>query len=91
MTKTEFVEKIAAEAGLSKKDADASVKAAIQVLTDALAAGDKLTLAGFGTFEVRDRPARQGKNPRTGEVVEIAACKAPAFKAGKTLKEAVNK
>lgn len=91
MTKTEFVEKIAAETGLSKKDADASVKAAIQVLTDALAAGDKLALAGFGTFEVRDRPARQGKNPRTGEVVEIAACKAPAFKAGKTLKEAVNK
>ena len=91
MTKTEFVEKIAEESGISKKDADASVKAALKVLTDTMAAGDKITFPGFGTFEVRERSAREGKNPRTGEAVQIAACKVPAFKAGKSLKDSVNK
>ncbi|MDD3228250.1 MAG: HU family DNA-binding protein [Oscillospiraceae bacterium] len=91
MTKTEFVDKIAEESGITKKDADASVKAAIKVLTDAMAAGDKIAFPGFGSFEVRERAAREGKNPRTGEAVQIAACKSPAFKAGKALKDAVNK
>ena len=90
MTKADFVEKIAAETGMTKKAADEAVKAGIKVLTEALAAGDKVAFPGFGTFEVRERAAREGQNPRTGEKVTIAACKAPAFKAGKALKDAVN-
>ena len=91
MTKTEFVEKVAAESGLTKKQADESVKAMLKVLTDALSTGEKVSFPGFGSFEVRERAAREGKNPRTGEVVQIAACKTPAFKAGKALKDFVNK
>lgn len=89
MNKTELVNAIAAKAGLSKKDADAALAATVEAVTEALKAGDKVALVGFGTFEVRERAARTGKNPATGEKISIAACKAPAFKAGKALKDAV--
>ena len=89
MNKTELVNAIAAKTGLSKKDSDAALAATVEAITEALKAGDKVALIGFGTFEVRERAARQGKNPATGEAIEIAACKAPAFKAGKALKDAV--
>ena len=79
MKKQELVAAIAQEAEISKKDAD-----------KALADGDKIQLVGFGTFEVRERAARTGKNPRTGEMIKIAASKVPAFKAGKALKDVVN-
>ena len=91
MTKVEFVNAIAEKAGLSKKDAEAAVNAYTEVVTNALVSGDKISLIGFGTYEVRDRAARTGKNPKTGEAIEIPASKAPAFKAGKALKDAVNK
>ena len=87
MTKTELIEKIAAESGLTKKDAGKAFAATVAAITGSLVAGDKVTVPGFGTFEAR--AARTGKNPRTGEPVKIAACKVPAFKAGKGLKEAV--
>ena len=89
MNKTELVNAIAAKTGLSKKDSDAALAATVEAITEALKAGDKVSLIGFGTFEVRERAARQGKNPATGATIEIAACKAPAFKAGKALKDAV--
>ncbi len=89
MNKTELVNAIAAKTGLSKKDSDAALVAAVDAITEALKAGDKVSLIGFGTFEVRERAARTGKNPATGATIEIAACKAPAFKAGKALKDAV--
>ncbi|MBQ8541382.1 MAG: HU family DNA-binding protein [Clostridia bacterium] len=89
MKKTELVNAIAAKTGLSKKDADAALTATVEAVTEALKAGDKVSLIGFGTFEVRERAARTGKNPATGATIEIAACKAPAFKAGKALKDAV--
>ena len=89
MNKTELVNAIAAKTGLSKKDSDAALAAAVEAVTEALKAGDKVSLIGFGTFEVRERAARTGKNPATGATIEIAACKAPAFKAGKALKDAV--
>ena len=86
MNKTELVAAVAQKAELSKKDAEKAVAA----ITDALCAGDKVQLVGFGTFEVRNREARTGKNPRTGEAIQIAASKVPAFKAGKALKDVVN-
>ncbi len=89
MTKTELIEKIAAESGLTKKAAGQAFGVTVAAITDSLAKGEKVTIPGFGTFEVRDRAARTGKNPRTGKPVKIAACKVPAFKAGKGLKEAV--
>jgi len=89
MNKTELVAAVAAKAGLSKKDADAAVSATIGAITDALKADDKVALVGFGTFEVRARAARMGKNPQTGEAIKIAASKVPAFKAGKALKDAL--
>ncbi len=89
MNKTELVNAIAAKTGLSKKDSDAALAATVEAITEALKAGDKVALIGFGTFEVRERAARTGKNPATGETISIAACKAPAFKAGKALKDAV--
>ena len=89
MTKTELIEKIAAESGLTKKDAAKAFGATVDAITATLVAGEKVTVPGFGTFEVRARAARTGKNPRTGEPVKIAACKVPAYKAGKGLKEAV--
>ncbi len=91
MNKTELVAAIAEKAEITKKDAEKALAAVISSVTDAMAAGDKVQLVGFGTFEVRARDARTGKNPRTGEVIKIAASKVPAFKAGKALKEIVNK
>ncbi len=90
MNKSDFIAKLAAEAELSKKDADKALSAFIKVVTDALKEGDKISLIGFGTFEAKDRPARVARNPRTGEEIKIAACKAPSFKAGKALKDSVN-
>lgn len=89
MNKTELVAAIAEKSGLSKKDSDAALSAVVEAVTEALKAGDKVSLVGFGTFEVRERAARVGKNPATGATINIAACKAPAFKAGKALKDAV--
>ena len=91
MNKTELVAAIAAKAELSKKDAEKAINAVVDTISTALAEGEKIQLIGFGTFEVRAREARTGKNPRTGEAIEIAASKVPAFKAGRALKDAVNK
>ena len=91
MKKAELAAIVAEKAGLTKKDADAAISAVVDAITEALVKGDKVQFVGFGTFEVRERGARTGKNPRTGEVIEIAACKQPAFKAGKALKDAVSK
>lgn len=90
MSKTELAAAIAAKTGISKKDAEAAVGAALDAITEALKAGDKVQLIGFGTFEVRDRPARMARNPRTGEEIPVPASKAPTFKAGKALKDAMN-
>ena len=90
MNKTELVAAVAAKAEISKKDAEAAVTATFDVITAALAEGDKVALVGFGTFAVKERAARTGLNPQTKEKIEIAASKAPAFKAGKALKDAVN-
>lgn len=89
MNKTDLVAAVAAKAEISKKDAEAVVSAVISSITDALADGDKVALVGFGTFEVKERAARTGLNPRTGEKLQIPASKAPVFKAGKALKDAV--
>lgn len=89
MNKTELIAAVAEKTDLSKKDADAAVSAVLGVITDALKAGDKIQLVGFGTFEVRNRAAKQGRNPRTGETMTVPASKVPAFKAGKALKDAV--
>ena len=89
MNKNEFVAAIAEKSGLTKKDAEAALTAYTEVVTDALKAGDSVQLIGFGTFEVRERAARQGRNPHTGETIEIAAAKVPAFKPGKALKDAI--
>ena len=91
MKKAELAAVVAEKTNLTKKDADAAITAVVEAVTEALVKGDKVQLVGFGTFEVRERGARTGKNPRTGEVIEIAACKQPAFKAGKALKDAVAK
>lgn len=91
MTKAEFISAVAEKAGLTKKDADAVLSAVIDTITDSLAKGDKIQLVGFGTFEVRERKAREGVNPRTKEKIAIAATKVPAFKAGRALKDAVAK
>ena len=90
MTKTELIAAIAEKTGASKKDSDAALAATIEAITEALKAGDKVQLLGFGTFEVKDVAAREGRNPKTGETIEIAACKKPAFSAAKALKDAVN-
>ena len=89
MNKTELVAAIAEKAGISKKDADAAVAAFVATVTDAMKAGDKVSLIGFGTFEVKARAARTGINPMTKETIQIAASKVPAFKAGQALKNAV--
>lgn len=91
MNKTELIAAVAEKTDLSKKDADAAVSAVLGAITDALKAGDKIQLVGFGTFEVRNRAAKQGRNPRTGETMTVPASKVPAFKAGKALKDAVAK
>ena len=90
MNKTELIAEVAAKCAISKKDAEKTVNATFDTIAEALCKGDKVQLIGFGTFETRVRGERTGKNPRTGETVKIAACKAPAFKAGKALKDVVN-
>lgn len=90
MNKTQLIDAVAAKTGLKKKDADAAVAAVLDAVADALAAGEKVQLIGFGTFEVKERAARSGRNPRTGATIEIAACKYPAFTAGAGLKNKVN-
>lgn len=91
MNKVELINAVAEAAGVSKKDTEAVIKATFEVIEKAMADGDKVQIIGFGSFETRDRAAREGKNPRNGETVVIPACKVPAFKAGKSLKDAVNK
>ena len=89
MTKVELIAAVAESAGLSKKDAEKAVNVTLNAITEALKQGDKVSLVGFGTFEVRERPERKGRNPQTKEEITIAASKLPAFKAGKALKESV--
>ncbi len=90
MNKTQLIEAVAAKANLKKKDAEAAVNAVTAAIEEALKAGDKVQLVGFGTFEVKERAAREGRNPKTGEKITIAASKHPAFTAGKALKDSVN-
>lgn len=90
MNKTDLVGKVVATSGISQKDAGKAVDAVFGAITEALAKGDKVQLVGFGNFEVRERSARKGRNPQTGAEIEIPASKAPAFKPGKVLKDAVN-
>ena len=90
MNKTELVAAMADKAGLTKKDAEAALKAFTDVVSDELKKGEKVQLVGFGTFEVSKRAAREGRNPQSGEVMKIAASKAPKFKAGKALKDMIN-
>ena len=90
MNKTELIAAVAEKAEISKKDSEKALKAFIDVVTDELKAGGKIQLEGFGTFEVSERAAREGRNPQTGKTMKIEACKAPKFKAGKALKDAIN-
>ena len=90
MNKTELVEKIAANASITKGDAKKALDATVAAIKEALAAGDKVALIGFGTFSVNERPAREGINPRSGEKIEIAAKKVAKFKAGAELEDALN-
>jgi DNA-binding protein HU-beta len=90
MNKSDLVDAIADSAGLSKADAGRALDALVDTVTGALKKGQAVSLVGFGTFSVRDRAARTGRNPRTGETIQIKASKNPAFKAGKALKDAVN-
>jgi len=90
MNKTELIDAVADTADLSKADAGRAVDAVISSVTKALKGGDSVTVVGFGTFQVRARAARSGRNPKTGDTIQIAASKNPAFKAGKALKDAVN-
>ena len=90
MNKSEFIDAVAAESGLTKADAGKALDGVIGAITNALKKGDTVTLAGFGTFEKRHRKARVGRNPRTGEALQIKASNVPSFKAGKALKDAVN-
>ena len=91
MKKAELAAVVAEKAGLTKKDADKAISAVVEAISEALAKGDKVQLVGFGTFEVRERAARTGLNPRTKETIEIPASKQPVFKAGQALKDAVAK
>ena len=90
MNKTELCAAVAAKTGMTRKDAEAAVSAVVDVIGETLKDGEKVAIVGFGTFEVKDRPARKARNPRIGEEIEIAASKAPAFKAGKALKDIVS-
>lgn len=90
MNKSEFIDAIAEDAGLTKTDAAKALDAMISVVTDTLKEGDQVTLVGFGTFSVKKRNARTGRNPRTGEAIKISASNNPSFKAGKALKDALN-
>ena len=91
MNKADLVAAMAAKTGETKKVSEASLNAFVEVVTEALTKGDKVQLVGFGSFEVRKRAARKGRNPQTGEEIKIAASKSPVFKAGKALKDLVNK
>ena len=91
MNKTELIASVAEKASISKKDADSAVNAVIDTIVEALAAEEKVQLVGFGTFEVRSRGARQGRDPRTNSPITIPASKVPAFKAGKAFKDSVSK
>ena len=91
MNKSDLIAAIAAKTGETKKSAEASVNAFVEVVTKALTKGEKVQLVGFGSFEVRKRAARKGRNPQTKEEIKIPASKAPVFKAGKALKDVVNK
>ena len=90
MNKTQLIEAVAEKANLKKKDAEAAVNAFTAAIEEALKAGEKVQLVGFGTFEVKERAARDGHNPKTGEKITIAASKRPTFTAGKALKDSVN-
>ncbi|HEY8486806.1 MAG TPA: HU family DNA-binding protein [Limnochordales bacterium] len=91
MTKAELVDKVAEKTGLTKKDSGRALDAVFEAITEALAGGQRVQLVGFGSFEVRRRAARKGRNPQTGKEIQISARRVPAFKAGKALKEAVAK
>ncbi len=91
MNKSDLIAAVAAKTGDTKKAAETSINAIVDVISAALAKGDKIQLVGFGSFEVRQRAARKGRNPQTGKELKISAKKAPVFKAGKALKDAVNK
>lgn len=90
MTKIEFVDAVAKETEWTKKDSEEAINAVVKVITNALVAGEKLSIVGFGTFEVVERAAREGRNPQTGESLIIKACKTPKFKPGKAFKELIN-
>jgi DNA-binding protein HU-beta len=90
MNKAELSSAIVAKTGLTKKDAEKVINAVVDVISDSLKAGEKVQIVGFGSFEVKERPARTARNPRTGEEIKIDASKAPVFKAGKALKDIVN-
>ena len=90
MNKTELITAIAEQAEISKKDSEKALKAFVDVVAEELKKGEKVQIVGFGTFEVTERAAREGRNPQTGKTMKIEACKAPKFKAGKALKDAVN-
>lgn len=90
MNKAEMIDAMSAKSGLTKADADRAFKAFVDVVTETMAKGDQISLVGFGTFLVRERQARSGRNPRTGQTISIDAAKIPSFKAGKALKDAVN-
>ena len=91
MNKTELTAALAAKTGFAKKDAEKALNAFVDVITETLAQGEKVQIVGFGSYEVKARPARTARNPRTGEEIKIEASKAPVFKAGKALKDTVNK
>ena len=90
MTKAELINAVAEQSGFSKKDSEKALNAVVSAITDALVKGDKVQIVGFGTFEVRERAAKEAINPRTKETIPVPAKKAPAFKAGKALKDAVD-
>ncbi len=91
MNKTELIAAVAAKAGLTKKDAERVVNATVETITEAMAKGEKVSVSGFGIFEVKNREARTGRNPRTKETIQIPATRLPAFKASKTLKDIIAK
>ncbi|WP_281282878.1 HU family DNA-binding protein [Weissella muntiaci] len=91
LSKAEFVAKVSDKTELTKKDSEKAVNAFLETIQETMVAGDTVSFVGFGSFEVRERAARKGRNPQTGEEIEIAASKVPAFKPGKSLKDAVNK
>ena len=90
MNKTELIDSMAAKTGLTKKNAEAALNAFVETVSEELTKGEKVSLVGFGTFEVSERAEREGRNPQTGETMKIAASKAPKFKAGKALKDMLN-